>query len=139
MTYLIKFDEIGRKGETYPVSKFMTEERKAELIKQGFIETSEKDFLFYIQQNGGSHGTGYIRGKDGKPTEAPPYIPTKTEAAQQLYYECNVDLKAIEADILQAIAVDDDELLAELREERAARVEQYKKDLKDLEGKVWQE
>lgn len=139
MTYLIKFDENGRKRDTYPIDRDMTDERKAELIKQGFIETSEEDFTLYVQPNGGSHGTGYIRGKDGKPVEAPPYIPTKTEAAQQLYYECNVDLKAIEADILQAIAVDDDELLAELREERAARVEQYKKDLKDLEGKLWQD
>ncbi|MBO6178537.1 MAG: hypothetical protein J6M62_03635 [Selenomonadaceae bacterium] len=139
MQYLIKFDESGRKGDTYPIDKLMSEGRKQELIEQGFAEVSAEDFKLYVSDNGGSHGTGYIRGIDGKPTDAPPHIPTKTEEAARLYYECENDLKAIESDILQAIAADDEGLLAELREERVARTEQYKKDLKDLEGRLWQE
>ena len=139
MQYLIKFDVNGRKGDTYPIDIKMSKERKQELVRQGFVEVSEEDFQLYVIPDGGSHGTGYIRGIDGKPTDAPPHIPTKTEAAQDLYEECESDLKAIEADILQAIAANDEELLAELREERTARMEQYKKDLKDLEGRLWQE
>lgn len=134
MTYLIKFDENGRKGATYPVDILMTEERKAELINQGFIETSKEDFVLYCNVNGGKNGTGYIRGKDGKPIDAPPpRSKTKEEKIAQLYSECASDLKAIEADMLQAIVTDGAEMLAELKEERRARIKQYEEDLKKLE------
>lgn len=133
MTYLIKFDEDRRKGETYPVDCLMTEEEKTALINRGFIETSQEDFDLYCQITGGKNGTGYIRGKDGKPTDAPPHIQTKEEKAAMLYSECARDLRAIEADMLQAIVTDDAEMLEELKEEHQARIKQYEEDLKKLE------
>lgn len=133
MTYLIKFDENGRKDETYPMDDLMTDEEKQSLINRGFIEVTEDDFDLYIQTQGGKNKTGYIRGKDGKPTDAPPYVPTKGEKTLKLYNECVKDLKAIDNDIIQAIAANDEEFLADLRIERQERIEQYQRDLEELE------
>lgn len=133
MEYLIKFNEHGRKTDAYRIDSRMTEEKKQSLINLGFIETSEADFDLYIQPQGGANKTGYVRGADGKPTNAPPYVPTKEEKAQKLYNECATDLKAIDNDILQAIATNDDVLLSDLRAERQERIASYQEDLAKLE------
>ena len=75
MNYMIHFDDDGYKGETYPVDILMTAEKKEELIANGFIETTEEDWRYYIGANGnGANDTGYVRDPDtGKPVDAPAY------------------------------------------------------------------
>lgn len=73
MKYLTKFDFRGERTTTYPLDDTVTTERYDELIAQGFIEISEEDWNYYVGNKGqGKNGTGYVRGKDGKPTDAPP-------------------------------------------------------------------
>lgn len=92
-TYLCKFDSAGRRTETLLTCEF-TEEEKAEKIAEGYIEISEEDWNYYVGNKGtGANGTGYIRGADGKPTDAPAYVPTKDEklAALDAQYQSDVE------------------------------------------------
>lgn len=72
MTYICLFDSNGYRLITYPNDTAMTEERKSELLAKGYIEISGADYNYYAgNMGGGANGTGYIRGEDGKPTDAP--------------------------------------------------------------------
>lgn len=90
-TYLCKFNSAGHRTETLLTCEYSDEE-KAEKLKQGYIEIDEEEWSFYVGNKGvGKNGTGYIRGKDGKPTSAPAYVPTKAEklAALDSQYEAD--------------------------------------------------
>lgn len=79
MNYLTQFNEKGEKISSIPVDITLTEMRKRELIKEGYIEIPEEEWAYYIGAFGtGKNGTGYVRGADGKPTDAPP-IPVNIE------------------------------------------------------------
>lgn len=80
MNYLSKFDSDGKRITSYPLDNSITNERYAELIGEGFIEIEEEEWNYYVGNNGqGKNGTGYIRGADGKPTDAPPVPEPATE------------------------------------------------------------
>ena len=133
MNYLSKFDSNGRRITSYPLDNSI-DDKKAELIADGQIEISEEDWNYYVgNQGNGKNGTGYIRGADGKPISAPPYIPTKEEKAAQLYAELQSDLDEINRAIYDAVADDDNELATDLRHEKTDRLEQYQADLAGLE------
>lgn len=136
MNYMIHFDDDGYKGETYPVDILMTAEKKEELIANGFIETTEEDWRYYIGANGnGANDTGYVRDPDtGKPVDAPAYIPSKEEQATLLFNECQSDLRQIDEQIVNAIIIKDSELIDELRHERDERIAEYEAALEELEG-----
>ena len=71
--YLAKFDENGNRTETYIAAEY-TEEQKAEMYADGFVDLSEEDWNYYVGNRGtGNNGTGYIRDAvTGKPVSAPP-------------------------------------------------------------------
>ena len=71
--YLAKFDENGNRTETFLACEY-TEEQKAEMYADGFVDLSEDDWNYYVGNRGaGDNGTGYIRDKaTGKPVSAPP-------------------------------------------------------------------
>ena len=71
--YLAKFDENGNRTETYIAAEY-TDEQKAEMYADGFVDLSEEDWDYYVGNRGaGDNGTGYIRDKaTGKPVSAPP-------------------------------------------------------------------
>ena len=81
MTYLCKFDENGKRFETYPVDGAMTPEKKQAYADDGYIPISDEDYQHYIGNRGaGDNGTGYIRDpKTGKPVSAPPAPPIEAE------------------------------------------------------------
>lgn len=90
MTYICLFDSNGYRLITYPNDTAMTEKRKSELLAKGYIEISGADYNYYAgNMGGGANGTGYIRGADGKPTDAPPApeptIEEKLEALDAQY------------------------------------------------------
>lgn len=134
---LSKFDENGRRITSLVRGlNYNTDQEKATYLKNGFIQISEKDWNYYIGNFGkGKNKTGYVRdAKTGKPVDAPPYVPTKKEQAELLYGVCKADLKQIDAQLVNAVAIDDTELIADLKKERADRIKQYQDDLKKLEG-----
>ena len=61
MTYLIKFDETGRRGETY-VAEEKTQEEITELLEKGFVLITEEDYQLLI---GNIDGHEYIHNSDG--------------------------------------------------------------------------
>lgn len=82
MIYLIKFDDSGRRGETY-VKDEMTAEQVEELLQQGYIEVSQESYNLII---GNIDGKEYVRNEDGSYTAyVPPEIPPTFEE-QQAYF-----------------------------------------------------
>ena len=71
--YLAKFDKDGKRRETYIAAEY-TDEQKAEMYADGFVDLSEDDWNYYVGNMGaGDNGTGYIRDAvTGKPVSAPP-------------------------------------------------------------------
>ena len=119
-TYLCKFDENGRRTETLLTCEF-TEEEKAEKLAEGYIEISEEDWNYYVGNKGnGANGTGYIRGADGKPTDAPAYVPTKEEQLAALDAQYDSDKAELTRYFTDALLAGDtntqEELQAELLE-----------------------
>lgn len=116
-TYLCKFDTDGRRTETLLTCEFTNEEKQQKLA-EGYIEISEEEWDYYVGNKGaGANGTGYIRGADGKPTDAPPYTPTKEEQLAQLDSQYNADKAELTQYFAEAVLADDTETQAELRQE----------------------
>ena len=68
MNYLIKFDENGRRGDTYVADEKTTEEIQ-DLLNNGFEPIPEEDYQLLV---GNKDGKEYIRNADGTYSE---YIP----------------------------------------------------------------
>jgi hypothetical protein len=133
-TYLCKFDSEGRRTETLLSCEF-TEEEKQQKIADGFIEISEEDWNYYVGNNGaGANGTGYIRGKDGKPTDAPAYVPTKEEKKQALISQYESDKAELQKQLIEAILYNDTALQEEIKADMADVDAQFDADIKELEG-----
>lgn len=80
MEYLALFGADGHRKASVPCDVTLTDERKQALLSDGYVEITEEDFAYYIGNKGsGKNDTGYIRGKDGKPTDAPPQEPQPQE------------------------------------------------------------
>lgn len=80
MEYLALFSAEGRRETTLPCDATLTDERKQALLAKGYVEITEENFAYYIGNKGkGKNGTGYIRGEDGKPTDAPPIVKSLAE------------------------------------------------------------
>ena len=116
-TYLCKFDNEGRRTETLLTCEF-TKEEKAEKLKQGYIEIDEEEWSYYVGNKGnGKNGTGYIRGADGKPTDAPAYVPTKEEKIAALDVQYDNDKIVLSKYFTEAALSGDTALQEELRQE----------------------
>ena len=84
--YLAKFNKDGNRQETY-ISTDYTDEQKAEMYADGFVDLSEEDWNYYVGNHGmGDNGTGYVRDMTtGKPVSAPPAPkPSKAQRISQL-------------------------------------------------------
>ena len=80
MKYLALFDKDGHRETSIPCDATLTDARKEELLAEGYAEITEEDFAYYIGNRGkGKNDTGYIRGADGKPTDAPPIVKSLAE------------------------------------------------------------
>jgi hypothetical protein len=131
--YLCKFDSDGRRTETLLTCEF-TEEEKAEKIADGYIEISEEDWNYYVGNKGnGANGTGYIRGADGKPTDAPAYVPSKEEKLAALDAQYDSDKDALAKYYLDAVLSNNTDLQAELKAELDALNTQYEAARKEIE------
>ena len=132
MNYLSKFDTNGRRLSSYPLDDMLTEDKKAELIADGYVEIDEDEWNYYVGNKGaGDNGTGYVR-KDGKPVSAPAYVPTAAEQADTLAATYEAQVKELDDQIVLAMADGDDDLVAELKEEKAAALKEYQDKLEAL-------
>lgn len=132
-TYLCKFDSEGRRTETLLTCEF-TKEEKAEKLEQSYIEISEEDWNYYVGNKGqGKNGTGYIRGKDGKPTDAPAYVPSKEERLAALDAQYDSDKDVLAKYYLDAVLSSNTDLQAELKAELDALNTQYEAARKEIE------
>ncbi len=132
-TYLCKFDENGRRTETLLTCEY-SEEEKAEKLAEGYIEISEEDWNYYVGNKGqGKNGTGYIRGADGKPTDAPAHVPTTEEQLAQLDSQYNADKAELTQYFAEAVLADDSETQAELRAELEELNAEYTAKRKEIE------
>lgn len=133
-TYLCKFDSAGRRTETLLSCEF-TEEEKAEKLAEGYIEISQEDWNYYVGNKGaGANGTGYIRGADGKPTDAPAYVPTTEEKKQAIIAQYESDKVGLQEQLIDAILHDDTDLQGEIKAEMTAVDEAFDEAIRELEG-----
>ena len=131
-TYLCKFDSNGKRTETLLTCEF-TEEEKQQKIADGYIEISEEDWNYYVGNKGqGANGTGYIRGKDGKPVDAPAYVPTKDEQLAALDSQYNTDKANLLNAYQTAQVYGDTALMDNLKADLATLDEQYDADYESI-------
>lgn len=129
-TYLCKFDTDGRRTETLLSCEFTAEE-KQQKIAEGYIEISEEDWNYYVGNNGaGANGTGYIRGADGKPTDAPAHVATTEEKLLSLESAYKSDKAQLADYYLSAAMAGDTDTQAEIKAELEKLDAQYAADVK---------
>lgn len=107
MTYLIKFDETGRRGETY-VAEEKTQEEITELLEKGFVQIPEEDYQLIV---GNIDGKVHIRKEvDGEVVyeEEPPYVPTQDELDEQEVTAAKNELQTLAVNAMMMLLADDD-------------------------------
>ena len=127
MKYLTKFNLSGQRIASYPLDNTITNERYAEMLNEGFIEIDESEWNYYVGNMGeGANGTGYIRDNvTGKPSSAPPYVPSKEERLAALDAQYNADKSSLSQQYTDAIMADDTALASELKAELMALNAKY--------------
>lgn len=134
MKYLSKFDSDGKRITSYPLDNSIDDKKYDELIAEGYIEISKEDWNYYVGNKGqGANGTGYIRGADGKTTDAPAYVPTKEEKLSQLDAQYDTDKDTLAKYYLDAVLSGDADLQDELKAELDALNAQYETARKEIE------
>ena len=132
-TYLCKFDNEGRRTETL-LSREFTKEEKAEKLKQGYIEIDEDEWSYYVGNKGqGKNGTGYIRGADGKPTDAPAYVPTKEERLSQLDAQYKADKAELSKYYVEAVLSGNTDAQTSIKAELETLTSEYDKNRAEIE------
>ena len=120
MNYMSLFDTDGKRVTSVPCDDDLTDEKKAALEADGYVEIDEVEWNYYVGNKGaGDNGMGYVR-KDGKPVSAPAYVPTAAEQADALAATYEAQVKGLDDQIVLAMADGDNDLVAELKEEKAA-------------------
>jgi hypothetical protein len=128
MNFLCKFDSQGYRRETYLSCEY-TDEQKAEMIAQGYVEINEEEWQLYCEDG----GQKYIR-VDGKPTHAPPHEPTKTEKLAQLEAEYEAAKKELKDYLMDAMLADDSDTVTDIKAEMADIEEEYQTKREELEA-----
>lgn len=132
--YLCKFDEAGKRIATVLKGvHFKTKAEKQKYLDDGYLETSDEDYAYYVGNRGnGANGTGYVRGADGKPTDAPAHVPSTDEKKQAIITQYETDKDELMKYYADAAIHDDTELMAELKEEMAELDEKFAVDMEEV-------
>ena len=107
MTYLIKFDETGRRGETY-VAEEKTQEEITELLEKGFVQIPEEDYQLLL---GNIDGKVHIcKEVDGEVVyeEEPSYVLTQDELDEQEATVAKNELQTLAVNAMMMSLADDD-------------------------------
>lgn len=133
--YLCKFDFDGKRIATVAEGiHFSTEAEKQKYLDDGYIETSDDDYAYYVGNRGtGANGTGYIRGADGKPTDAPAVVVTTEQKQASIAADYESQIGELKDALATATLAGDDTLIDELKAEYAEVKTEYEKSLKGAE------
>ena len=129
--YLAKFDENGYREETH-IAAECTEEQKAEMYADGFVDLSEEDWNYYVGNMGaGDNGTGYIRDAvTGKPVSAPPAPkPSKAQRIAQLEKDFESARFTIGTYYMEAVLDGNVDVQKDLQTELSELKEQFESDV----------
>lgn len=133
--YLCKFDTNGRRTATVLSGiHFNTDAEKQKYLDDGYVETSDEDYAYYIGNKGtGANGTGYVRGADGKPTDAPAIVITTEQKQASIAAEYESQIAELKDALATATLSGDESLIADLKTEYADVTAEYQKALKEAE------
>lgn len=133
--YLCKFDTDGKRTATVVDGvHFSTAEEKQKYLDDGYIETSDEDYAYYVGNRGtGANGTGYIRGADGKPTDAPAVVVTTAQKQASIAADYESQIGELKDALATATLAGDESLIAELKTEYAEVKSEYEAALKEAE------
>lgn len=133
--YLSKFDEDGRRIATVLEGiHFSTDAEKQAYLDDGYVETSDEDYAYYVGNRGnGANGTGYVRGADGKPTDAPAIVVTTAQKQASIAADYESQISELKDTLATATLAGDESLIAELKEEYAEVKAEYEAALKEAE------
>ena len=133
--YLCKFDTDGKRTVTVVDGvHFSTVEEKQKYLDDGYIETSEEDYAYYVGNRGtGANGTGYVRGADGKPIAAPAIIVTTEQKQASIAADYESQISELKDALAAATLAGDESLIAELKSEYADVKSEYEAALKEAE------
>ena len=135
MNYLTKFDDSGKRITSYPVDETISKDRYNELINDGYVEISEEDWNYYVGNTGaGENGTGYIRGADGKPTDAPAYTPSTNEKIAALDAQYNADKSNLLNAYQMALVYGDTDRMEQIKADLVALDDKYDADYEAIVG-----
>ena len=129
--YLAKFDKDGNRQKTYIATDY-TDEQKAEMYADGFVDLSEEDWNYYVGNMGtGDNGTGYVRDMTtGKPVSAPPAPkPSKAQRISQLEKDFESARFTIGTYYMEAVLDGNVEVQKDLQVELTELTEQYESDV----------
>lgn len=129
--YLCKFDFDGNRIATVTDGiHFSTAEEKQKYLDDGYIEISDDDYAYYVGNRGtGANGTGYIRGADGNPTDAPAVVVTTEQKQASIAADYESQIGELKDALATATLAGDDTLIAELKAEYAEVKTEYEKSL----------
>ena len=130
--YLCKFDTDGKRTATVIDGvHFSTAEEKQKYLDDGYIETSDEDYAYYVGNRGnGANGTGYIRGADGKPVSTPAHVATTEEKLLSLESAYKSDKAQLADYYLSAAMAGDTDTQAEIKAELEELDARYAADVK---------
>lgn len=133
--YLCKFDGAGKRTTTVVDGvHFSTDEEKQKYLDDGYVETSDDDYAYYIGNRGtGANGTGYVRGADGKPTDAPAHTPSADEKNAALDADYNQQKQDLINEYADARIHGDTDTIALVQQEMAALDEWYDEEYRKIE------
>lgn len=135
MKYLSKFDSDGKRITSYPLDNSIDNKKREELIADGYIEIDEDEWSYYVGNKGtGKNGTGYVRGADGKPTDAPAYTPSTDEKKASIIAEYNAAKATLTEQYMDAMIHADTELAEEIQTEMQDLDTALDAAIKELEG-----
>ena len=132
---LSKFDSDGRRIATVLSDiHYHTDAERQKYIDDGYIETSDEDYAYYVGNRGtGANGTGYVRGADGKPTDAPAVVVTTAQKQASIAADYESQISELKDALATATLAGDESLIAELKEEYAEVKAEYESALKEVE------
>lgn len=135
--YLCKFNSDGNRLATVVEGiHFHTQEEKKKYLDDGYIETSEEDYSYYIGNEGtGANNTGFIRDmKKGGVIDAPAIVVSDEEQLKALDARYESDKKALASQYLDAAMSDDNDTMAAIKTEITKLNEKYDADYKSIKG-----
>ena len=98
--FLASFDEDGRMQEFVLIDDMLSDEKKEQLLSEGWIEISSTDWKLYLEGTG-DNNNGFIM-KDGKPISAPEQsIKEKQQLIMKEYEKLIDELKIEYNDLMQ--------------------------------------